>query len=47
MNAPEDLAIELPARQILELQKKYRVLNVDSSGNIEGSFIFPKGLNSQ
>lgn len=47
LDAPEDLAVGLPSRQMLELQKKYRALNVDSSGKIQGNFIFPQTLNAK
>lgn len=38
---------EVPARQMLVLQDRYRPLNVNSSGIIVGSFDFPTGLNSR
>lgn len=44
LEAPADLAVELPSRQMLELQRRYRPLNVSQSGNIDGGFTFPEAL---
>jgi len=43
-DAPAGTEIEVPARQILELQRRYQALNVSSSGTIDGTFEFPAGL---
>ncbi len=45
-NLAAKLAVELPSRQMLELQKRYQALNVDQSGKIEGQFSFPERLNA-
>lgn len=43
-DAPADTAIEVPARQILVLQSRYRALDVSSTGSANANFEFPAGL---
>ncbi len=44
MDAPAGTAIEVPARQIIQLQTTYRALTVSSSGTVASGFAFPAGL---
>lgn len=43
LTAPKDASIGLPARQMRELQRRFRPLNVSSAGTISGDFAFPVG----
>ena len=43
ISPPDGSDIELPSRQMRELQNRFRPLNVDQSGNVAGEFSFPAG----
>ena len=47
IDAPDDLSIELPSRQVLVLQQRYKPLSISLNGSIAGGFNFPAGLYSQ
>lgn len=44
IDAPDGTSIELPSRQVLVLQQRYKPLNVGSTGTVVGGFGFPAGL---
>lgn len=45
VDAPEDLAVELPSRQIQVLQRRYTPLSVGASGSVPSSFAPPQRPN--
>jgi len=47
IDAPDGTSIELPSRQVLVLQQRYKQLKIGSSGTVVGNFSFPAGLYSK